>query len=43
VPILGFRDGPWHAGDRHNQPHRCVESVDLNVYTASPYNPKRRL
>src|ERR1700736_4307196 len=37
------RDGPWHAGDSHSQPQGCVENVDLDVNSASPYNPKRRL
>jgi hypothetical protein len=38
-----LRDGPWHAGDSHQQRQRCVEIVDLDVNPASPYNPKRRL
>jgi hypothetical protein len=38
-----LRDGPWHAGDSHNQPQGCVDVVDLDVNPASPYNPKRRL
>jgi uncharacterized protein (DUF4415 family) len=38
-----LRNGPWHAGDHHNQPQGCVEIVDLDVNPASPYNPKRHL
>ena len=43
VRNIRLRDGPWHAGDSHNQPQDCVEIVDLDVNPASPYNPKRRL
>ncbi|MFL5269344.1 MAG: hypothetical protein ACJ8AH_22625 [Stellaceae bacterium] len=43
VGNVRLRDGPWHAGDRHDQPQGCVEIVDLDVNPASPYNPKRRL
>ena len=43
VRNIRLRDGPWHAGDRHDQPQDCVEIVDLDVNPASPYNPKRRL
>jgi uncharacterized protein (DUF4415 family) len=43
VSNIRLRDGPWHAGDRHNQPQGCVEIVDLDVNPASPYNPIRPL
>jgi hypothetical protein len=43
VRNIRFRDGPWHAGDRHDQPQGCVEIVDLDVNPASPYSPRRRL
>jgi hypothetical protein len=43
VSKVRLRDGPWHAGDSHNQPQGCVEVVDLDVNPASPYNPKRHL
>lgn len=43
VRNVRLRDGPWHAGDRHDQPQDCVEIVDLDVNPASPYNPERRL
>jgi hypothetical protein len=43
VRNIRLRDGPWHAGDRHDQPQGCVEIVDLDVNPASPYSPKRRL
>jgi hypothetical protein len=42
VSNVRLRDGPWHAGDSHNQPQGCVDVVDLDVNPASPYNPKRR-
>jgi hypothetical protein len=42
VSNVRLRDGPWHAGDSHNQPQGCVDIVDLDVNPASPYNPKRR-
>jgi hypothetical protein len=43
VSDVQLRDGPWRAGDRHQQRQTCVEIVDLDVNPASPYNPKRRL
>lgn len=43
VSDIRLRDGPWHAGDRHTQPQGCVETVDLDVNIASPYQPKRKL
>jgi uncharacterized protein (DUF4415 family) len=43
VRNIRLRDGPWHAGDRHDQPQGCVEIVDLDVNPASSYSPKRRL
>ena len=43
VRNIRLRDGPWHAGDRHDRPQDCVEIVDLDVNPASPYNPTRRL
>lgn len=38
-----LRDGPWHAGSSHARRQACVQTVDLDVNPASPYNPKRRL
>jgi hypothetical protein len=38
-----LRDGPWHAGARHNQPQGCVDIVDFDVNPASPYRPKREM
>jgi BrnA antitoxin of type II toxin-antitoxin system len=43
VRNVRLRDGPWHAGDSHDQPQGCVETVDLDVNPESPYNPRRRL
>lgn len=43
VSDIRLRDGPWHAGDRHNQPQGCVEIVDFDVNPARPFKPKRRL
>lgn len=43
VSNIQLRDGPWHAGDSHKQPQGCVGVVDLDVNSASPYDPKRRL
>lgn len=38
-----LREGPWYSGDSHKQPSGCVQIVDLDVNSHSPYNPKRRL
>jgi hypothetical protein len=38
-----LRDGPWFAGVSHARPQGCVEVVDLDVNSSSPYRPKRRL
>jgi hypothetical protein len=38
-----LRDGPWFAGSSHTQPQGCVEDVDLDVNSSSPYRPKRPL
>ena len=43
VSDVQLRSGRWHTGDRHTQPSRCVDIVDLDVNLRSPYNPKRRL
>src|SRR3984893_3309117 len=43
VRNIRLRDGPWHAGDSHNQPQDCVEIIDLDVNPASPHKPRRRL
>jgi hypothetical protein len=43
VSDVQLRDGPWRAGDRHQQRQTCVEIIDLDVNPASPYNPIRRL
>jgi len=43
VGDVRLQAGAWHAGDNHSQPQGCVETVDLDVNPASPYNPKRRL
>jgi hypothetical protein len=37
-----LRDGPWRAGNSHTQHQGCVDQVDLDVNSDSPYNPKRR-
>jgi len=42
VSDVRLRDGPWHAGASHIQPQGCVETVDLDVNPASPYQPRRR-
>jgi hypothetical protein len=42
VSGVQLRDGPWHAGDGHQQPQSCVETVDLDVNPANPYRPARR-
>jgi hypothetical protein len=36
VSNVRLRDGPWHAGDSHNQPQGCVDVVHLDVNPASP-------
>lgn len=43
VSDVQLRDGPWYAGNSHTQPQGCVETVDLDVNPASPYNPSRPL
>jgi hypothetical protein len=43
VSFARLHDGPWRSGESHAQPQGCVESVDLDVNSASPYSPKRRL
>ena len=43
VTEVKLRDGPWHVGDRHRQRQSCVKEVDVDVNSASPYNPKRQL
>ncbi|HLG87968.1 MAG TPA: YdeI/OmpD-associated family protein [Alphaproteobacteria bacterium] len=40
---VALRDGPWHAGSKHQQRQSCVEIVDLDVNPDSPYAPKRSL
>jgi hypothetical protein len=42
VAEVELRDGPWHAGDRHEQAQSCVEVVDLDVNPKSPYVSRRR-
>lgn len=41
VSFARLHDGPWKAGDSHNQPQGCVEIVDLDANPSSPYSPKR--
>ena len=41
VSNIRLRDGSWYSGDNHSQPQGCVESVDLDVNPASPYDPQR--
>jgi hypothetical protein len=36
-----LREGPWFAGDSHQQAQSCVEDVDLDVNPSSPYRPRR--
>ena len=43
VNDVELRDGPWVSGASHRQPQGCVEVVDLDVNSASPYRPARRL
>jgi hypothetical protein len=43
VSDVELREGPWFSGDRHAQPSRCVEVVDLDINPLSPYSPKRLL
>jgi hypothetical protein len=43
ISNIQLRDGPWRSGSNHSQPQDCVEIVDLDVNTSSPYQPKRRL
>jgi hypothetical protein len=43
VTGVELRDGPFHAGDRHQVRQSCVAEVDLDVNPESPYRPKRRL
>jgi uncharacterized protein YutE (UPF0331/DUF86 family) len=43
ISNVQLRDGPWHVGSRHSQKQTCVEIVDLDVNSQSPYNPKRQL
>lgn len=43
VSFARLHDGPWRDGDSHSMPQACVEIVDLDVNSASPYSPKRRL
>lgn len=43
VSAAQLRDGPWRTGSSHTQPQGCVEVVDLDVNSDSPYHPKRRL
>jgi hypothetical protein len=38
-----LRDGQWFAGSSHARPQGCVEVVDLDVNTSSPYSPKRHI
>ena len=41
VREVTLRGGPWHSGSSHTQPQGCVEIVDLDVNSTSPYKPKR--
>jgi hypothetical protein len=43
VSEVQLREGPWYSGDSHKQASRCVEIVDVDINSESPYNPKRRL
>jgi hypothetical protein len=43
VSEVQLRAGAWHAGTSHSQPQGCVEIVDLDVNSASPYSPHRRV
>jgi hypothetical protein len=41
VSEVELRDGPWHTGESHKKPNRCVDVVDLDIDPDSPYEPKR--
>jgi hypothetical protein len=43
VSEVQLRDGRRYSGDSHKQPSGCIEIVDLDVNSESPYNPKREL
>ena len=43
VSNVQLRDGRWHTGSSHKQPQGCVEIVDFDVNSLSPYNPIHRL
>ena len=41
VSKVQLRDGPWFSGPRHTQPQSCVDIIDLDVNSQSPYRPGR--
>jgi hypothetical protein len=41
VSDVQLREGPWFVGSSHIRPQGCVEIVDLDVNSSSPYHPKR--
>ena len=43
VRNVELHEGPWHAGSCHKRPQGCVEIVDFDVNSLSPYNPIHRL
>jgi predicted DNA binding CopG/RHH family protein len=43
VSEIQLREGPWCTGDSHKQPSSCVQVVDLDINTESPYRPKRQV
>lgn len=38
-----LRDGRWYAGSSHKRPQGCIDDVDFDVNSESPYDPRRRL
>jgi len=43
IADIVLRDGPWHAGNRHERSQSCVKQVDYDVNPESPLNPRYRL
>lgn len=38
-----LREGPWRQDSGHHKRQTCVEIVDVDVNSPSPYRPRRRL
>jgi uncharacterized protein len=43
VSVAESRAGPWHTGNRHGMTQKCVDVVYVDVNTAVPNQPGRRL